>query len=93
MRRVMKKQRALTVRRYAACLIDINDYFASFLGVTLNDKISVTELNKILLNSMPNSWYRQNYVQGFDCEYINFKKAAYMFERMEIAEYIYGGIV
>ena len=58
MRHVMEKQRALTVKRYAARLIHINEYLASFPGATLNDKIGVTKLNKILLNSMPNSWYR-----------------------------------
>ena len=42
---------------------------------------------------MPNSWYRQAYVQVFDCEYINFKKDFNMFEPMEIAESIYEGLV
>ena len=58
MRRGMKKPRALTVRRYAARLINLNEYLASFPGDNLNDKIGVTELNDILLNSMPNSWSR-----------------------------------
>ena len=93
MRRGMKKPRALTVICYAARLIDINEYLASFPRATLNDKISVMELKKILLNSMPNSWSRQAYIQGFDCESITFKKAVNIFERMEIAESIYEGIV
>ena len=59
----------------------------------MNDKIDVNELNEILPNSIPNRWSRQAYVQGFDCEYINFKKAVNMFERMEIDESIYEGIV
>ena len=42
---------------------------------------------------MPNSWYKQSYVQGFDYESIKFKKAANMFERMEITESIYEGAV
>ena len=58
---------SLTIRRYAARLIDLNEYLASFLGATLTDKIGVTELNGILLNRMPNSWSKQAYVQGFDC--------------------------
>ena len=36
----------------------------------MDDKIGVTELNEILLNSMPNSWYKQAYVQVFYCESI-----------------------
>ena len=62
-----KKTRSLRVRRYAARLIDLNEYLASFPGAILADKIGVTELNEILLNSMPSSWSRQAYVQGFDC--------------------------
>ena len=38
---------------------------------------------------MSNSWYKQVYVQGFDCETISFKKAVNIFERMEIVEIIY----
>ena len=37
---------------------------------------------------MPNSWSKNVYVQGFDCEYITFKKAVNIFERMEISESI-----
>ena len=42
---------------------------------------------------MPNTWYKQTFVQSFDCESINFKKAGNMFGRMEIAEYIYKVVV
>ena len=64
---------SLTVRRYGARLIDLNEYLASFPGETLTDKIGVTELNKILLNSMPNILSKHAYVQYFNCEYITFK--------------------
>ena len=57
------------------------------------DKIGVTELNVILLNSIPNIWYKQAHVKVFDCNYIYFKNAVNMFERMEIAESIYEGVV
>ena len=40
---------------------------------------------------MPNSWSKQVYVQGFDCENISFKRSVNLFERMEIAEIIYEG--
>ena len=42
---------------------------------------------------MPNSWSKQAYVQGFDWKSISFKKDSNMFERVEIAEYIYQGVV
>ena len=44
MRHGMKTPQSLTVRRYAARLIDLNEYLASFPGATLTDKISVTKL-------------------------------------------------
>ena len=42
---------------------------------------------------MPNSWSKWVYVQGFGCKYILFKKHVNMFECMEIAESICGGVV
>ena len=74
-------------------MIDLNEYLDSLPGVTLSDRIVVTELNEILLNSMPNICYKQSYVQGFDCKSISFKKAVNMFERMKIAESIYEGVL
>ena len=88
----MKKPRALTLRRYVAYLIDLNEYLASFPGAILNDKISIIELKKTLLNSMPDSWCKQSYVQGFDYESITFNKAVNMFELMETAESVYEGV-
>ena len=92
MRRFMIKHHSLKVRRYPYRLIDLNDYLASFPGETMDDKVGVTEINEILLNSMPNIWYMQAYVQGFDCKSI-FLKAVNMFEHMEIAEIIYEGLI
>ena len=42
---------------------------------------------------MPNSWSKQAYVQGLDCETISFNKAANVFEHMGITESIYEGVV
>ena len=74
-------------------LIDMNEYLAFFPGATLANNIDVTELNDITLNRIPNSQSKQPYVQGFDCESIQFKKAVNIFERMEITESIYQGVV
>ena len=51
------------------------------------------ELNEILFNSIPNSWSKQACVHGFHCEYITLQKYVNMFERMDIAECIYEGVV
>ena len=93
MRRCIKKTLSLKVGHYAARLIDLNEYLASFPGKTIYNKISVTELNGVILNSMPTSWSKQEFVQGFHCKYISLKKAINMFERMIIAEIIYEGVV
>ena len=42
---------------------------------------------------MPIIWYKQAYVQGFDCESITLKKLVNMFERKEISESIHQGVV
>ena len=83
------KPHSLKVRRCAECLIDPNEYLASFPADTLSDNIDATELNLILLKINPNSWSQQAYVQGFYCKYISFKSSGSMFEHMEIAESIY----
>ena len=59
----------------------------------MTDNIGVTKLDKILPNSMPDSWSKQAYVQVFDCDSITFKKAVNMFERMEIAKSIHKDLV
>ena len=64
-----------------------------FPRAKISDKICVTELNEILLNSMPNRWIKQSHVQVFDCGFINFKESVNMFEFMEIEEYIYEVVV
>ena len=74
-------------------LIDLNEFLPSFPGSTPTHKICMTELNEILLNSMPNSWIKQAYVQGFYWKSITFKTSVNVFDRMEIAESIYEGVV
>ena len=93
MHRGMSKLHDLKVRRHTARFIDLNQYLALLPGSTFTDKIGVTELNEILLNSMPNRWIRQAYVQGFEYENILFKESVKMFERMLITESIYEGVV
>ena len=70
MRQGMKKPRESKVRFYAAHMIELNEYLAAFPGENSGDKICETELNEIILNSMPTGWSKQAYVQGFYFEYI-----------------------
>ena len=53
----------------------------------------VMDINWVLLNRMPNRWGKQEYVKIFDCESITSKSAVKCFERMEIEESIYEGVV
>ena len=89
----MRKSHGSKVRLHVACLVDLNDYLPSFPGSTPTHKIAMSELNEILLNSMPNSWSKQAYVQGFNWKYTTLKQSVNLFERMDIAEYIYKGVV
>ena len=89
----MRNPHRLKVRRYASRLIDLKEYLDSFPGGKLADTIGMMELNDFLLNSMPNSWSKQAYGQGFDCESITFKEAVNMFKHMDISEPIYVGVV
>ena len=66
-----KKPRRLKVRRCAAGLSDLNEYLSSFPVATMADNMGLTELNEILLNSIPNSWLEKEYVQGFYCKTIS----------------------
>ena len=68
----VSKPRGLKVRRYANPFVDLNEYLDFFPGATLPLKIGVNELNDILINSLPNSWSKQAYVQGFDRDCITF---------------------
>ena len=74
MRRRMRKPRRLKIGHYYADTIDIIEYLSEFPGSKAKDNIGDMELNKTLLNSMPNGRSKQAYVQGFYCRIINFKR-------------------
>ena len=73
-----EKRRGLKLRRYAARLIDLNEYLEYFPGSTMADKIDITKLNENLSNSMHNRLSKQAYVQGFYGEFILFKIREYV---------------
>ena len=49
------------------------------------------ETNKILLHTVPNSWERQAYIQGWEFKRQYSKDTCNIFEHTEIAEAIYKG--
>ena len=76
--RGMKNPRGFKVRFYAACIIDLNKYFSVLPGAKESDECFETEFNDIVLNSMPNIWTRQAYVQGFYFETNTLKTCKYV---------------
>ena len=70
MRCVTKKAHGLKVRHHDDHMINPNEDFYVFHWEKGSDEICKIELNKIVLNSMPNSWNNQTYMQGFDCKTI-----------------------
>ena len=70
MRCGMRKPSGLNVRQFTARLNNINKYLALFPGSTLSERNGMTKFNENFLNSVSNSWIKQAYVQGFDCEFI-----------------------
>ena len=65
MRCRMRKPHDLKFRRYAARLIDLDEDLSSFTESKVSDNVVETDLGEILLNSTPNGWSKQAYVQGF----------------------------
>ena len=62
----MRNPRGLKVRRYAAFLIDLNEYLDVFPGEKSSD-FFVKDINEILLNININICIKQEYMQVFDC--------------------------
>ena len=50
-------------------------------------------MNEISLHIIPNVWSSQAYVEHFDFKYVLLKNYINMFERMEISENAYKGVV
>ena len=68
----MRWSQELKLRRYAACMIELNENLSSLIVSNASEEIGETELNEIILNSMPNGWSKPAYVQFFNCGYITF---------------------
>ena len=62
--RCIKRPHSLKVRLYAACLICLDEYLASFPGETMADNMGKTGLDKNILNSIPKSCSKQAYIRA-----------------------------
>ena len=76
---------------FAARLTELNNYLLLFPGSRVSKKIPTEELNRIILNSVPNALEKQAYLRGWDFEGRIYKDTCKIFERMEIAEQVYKG--
>ena len=79
LRHGMRNPIKLKIRRYAAHLIELNEYLNIFPGSNMNNKIGGTELNEILLHNVSHGWGDQDFRWGFDFKYVPLKKATNMF--------------
>ena len=70
----MRKPHGLKVRRYAACMIDINDCLAVFPRVKASDKTFETELKGILLRIMQKTGSVRHVCRGLIVNSLLFKK-------------------
>ena len=60
--RKIRNPYGLKVRCYAARLVGLKKYLASFPGSKMTGKSVMTDSNEFLLNIMPNSWINKAYV-------------------------------
>ena len=58
-----------------------------------SNKIGDTELDENISHSTTDGWIRLEYVQGFYFEVVTFKQSIKMFEKIEIADNIFEGIL
>ena len=89
MLREIRNPHELKVSHYLAHMVELNEYLAIFPGSKESDKLRETELNGIILHTIPNGCNMQDYGQFFYFEAVTLKQAINMFERMEVSEYIY----
>ena len=82
----IRKPRRLKVRRYAAPLVEHNEYVDSFLGSYAGKNIYEVESNDILLHRTTVGWDMQYFLQCFDFKVVPFKKEKYIFDCMDILE-------
>ena len=52
---------------YAYSTVELNEYLIVFPGGKGSENVGEMELNKIILNIIPNGCSKKEYVQGFDC--------------------------
>ena len=90
-RRAIRKPQSMTFNRFAARLIEMNNFLPLFPGLDVSRKMEPEERNEILLHAVTNAWAKQSYLQGWDFELKTYKETFAMFERMEVAEQFYEG--
>ena len=65
MSRAMRKHRYLQLKIFAAQLMELKKYISLLPGSSNAKKIDPEDLNEIVLHSVPKSWARQAYLQGW----------------------------
>ena len=88
-RRSTNKPQSMTFKRFAARLVEMNNFLPLFIGSDDLKKMKIKELNEILLHTVTNAWEKQSCLQGWDFELKTYRETCAMFERMEVSEQVY----
>ena len=79
MRRAMRKPQDLQFKIFMERLTNLNNYLPLFPGSNAAKNMDPEAFNNILLHTVPNSWARQAYIQGWDFEGRSYKETCDMF--------------
>ena len=90
-RRTMSKPWDLLFKRFAAWLMELNDYLPIFPELSDTNKIPPKEINKIILHAVPHGWAKQYYLQGWYFKGETYKETCDTFGLMEISDQVYKG--
>ena len=72
-------------------LTEINNFLNLLPGLDTTKKVTHEEINDILIHTMTNGWYKQDYLQGCEFDMKTFRQTCTIFKQIEIAEQVYKG--
>ena len=90
MRRQLRKPLEMTVRQFVTAIQDLNQDFKYFPDAKDDPSLPEDELADIIEGGCPNSWQREELIQGFDVTEHSITELMEFFERLETAERLYG---
>ena len=87
--RVARKPRDMSVRQYAARIVQLNDDLPNYPEATVNDKLDKDELVEVIEAGLPGHWNQEMLLQGFDVTAHSLMDLVEFGKRLETAETVY----